>query len=166
MSDGEVLILDIWVVGTNSSLALFPGLLWVVVSVRISFMSQIDVFKLLVFDSILYAGCMGCSGSGQYLWYLYFLGQLVCYWTSSGTQLSLWLPAAVACNSGHTLGTGSGELARPGEGTRRVSNPRWVWIRLCLPHCLRSLTLGGTSGRIHPKIQRLWRRWQPSRWST
>ena len=38
----------------------------------------------------------------------------------------LWLPVAVAWNSGHALGTGFGELAKPGEGSWRVSNPRWV----------------------------------------
>ena len=71
-----------------------------------------------------------------------------------------WLPIAVACNGGHTLGTGFGELAKPGEGNRRVSNHRWVRIWQCQPYCMRSLTPSGTIGRVHLKSQRLWRRWQ------
>ena len=77
-----------------------------------------------------------------------------------GKGSHLWLPIAVACNGSHTLGTGFGELAKPGEGNRRVSNPQWVWIGQCQPYCMRSLTPGGTSGRVHLKSQRLWRRWQ------
>ena len=67
----------------------------------------------------------------------------------------LWIPIAVACNSGHTMGTSFGELAKKGEGSRRVSNPRWVWIELCQPYWMRSLTPAGTSGRVHMNIQRL-----------
>ena len=86
--------------------------------------------------------------------------------SSSATGLPLalsshsWFPVAVACNNGHTLGTRFGELAKPGEGSRWVSNPRWVRVGQRPPYGMRRLTPGGTSGRAHVKIQRLWRRWQ------
>ena len=84
--------------------------------------------------------------------------------SASGPPLALrshlWLSIAVACNGGHTLGNGFGELAKQGEGNRRVSNPRWVWIGQCQLYCMRNLTPGRTSGRVHLKSQRLWRRWQ------
>ena len=64
----------------------------------------------------------------------------------------------------HTLDTGFGKLAKPAEGSRRVSNPRWVGIGLRQSYCLRSISPGGTSGKAHLKIQRLWRRWQQVSW--
>ena len=51
-------------------------------------------------------------------------------------------------------------VAKPGEGSRWVSNPRWVRIGLRQPYLMQILTPGGTSGRVHLKVQRLWRRWQ------
>ena len=86
----------------------------------------------------------------------FFLGQLVCHWTSPGTQLSPVAPRS--CH--HTLGTSFGELAKAGEGSRRVSNPHWVRIGLRQPYCMWSLTPSRTSRIAHLKIQWLWRQWQ------
>ena len=63
-----------------------------------------------------------------------FSGQFVHYWLPHGTQLSPMAPRSCRVRSNHTPGNDFGRSAEPGEGSRRVSNPRWVG-NLIFPAC-------------------------------